>query len=356
MIKKVVIYYGGFLLKAGGVTVHVKTLDCELRKMGLEVSIVSLECLPIWCRYVPHLTEKLFNLVCRPLGFMYKGLMTRFLYKRFFKNKADARIFEDIYLAWNTNIPSIIILHAVWSDNLQSFVISATQQNRLKKLEASLINKLKHPIVTVSYPYRKYLTDVHFANYPLREIDVIELGLDQTSFPVLIKSDVNKKSIVYCGALESRKNVSFLLKVFQKLCKIDSEFKLTIIGEGPEKDLLLGFANENRDLQISFLGRLSHDNVITELPRHGIYIHTSLKESFSYSLLEAKLLGLKTCAYSGLEVPRAFIDVPIDLFEIDAWCNAILSINWKTDNFNSAYYSSERMTISVLNKIRSFIY
>ena len=49
------------------------------------------------------------------------------------------------------------------------------------------------------------------------------------------------------------------------------------------------------------LGRLDHDSVIEEASSAAlIYLHTSVKESFSFALLEAKLAGLSTCAYQGL--------------------------------------------------------
>jgi glycosyltransferase involved in cell wall biosynthesis len=350
--KNAAIYYGGFLDKAGGVTVHAKTLDCELRKMGWNVSIISLENLPIWFRYIPHLIENLINRFCRPLGYLYKGYVTKFLYKLFFDTPADIRIFEDIYLAWNSKTPSVVFLHAVWSDNLQSFEISTNLLNNLKKAEVSLINKLDHPVVTVSEPYLKYLIEVHFAKYSLRVINVVELGLDQLNFKDLKNIEPNRKSIVYCGALEARKNVLFLMMVFKKINEIDPDFKLTIIGEGPDRESLLKFANDNINLNINFLGRLSHENVLNELPSHGIYIHTSTKESFSYSLLEAKLTGLKTVAHSGLEVPSAFIDFAVDSFEVDEWCRTILGIDWKAHKFDSAYYSAERMTISTLHLLQ----
>ena len=173
--RNAVIYYGGFLNKAGGVTVHAKTLDCELRKMGWDVSIISLENLPILCRYIPHLTENLINIYRRPLGYLYKGYVTKFLYKLFFDTPADVRIFEDIYLAWNSKTPSIVFLHAVWSDNLQSFEVGTNLLNKLKKAEVILINNLEHPIVTVSEPYLKYLIEVHFAKYSLRVINLVDL-------------------------------------------------------------------------------------------------------------------------------------------------------------------------------------
>ena len=133
MKKKIAIFYGGFLHKAGGVTVHAKTLESELLRMGWDASIISLETLPFWCRYVPHLAERLINVFRMPLGFFYKGHITRFLYKLLFNGRFDVFIFEDIYIAWNSEVPSVVFLHAVWSDNLQSFVISPALLDNLKK-------------------------------------------------------------------------------------------------------------------------------------------------------------------------------------------------------------------------------
>ncbi len=158
-------------------------------------------------------------------------------------------------------------------------------------------------------------------------------------------------SIIFVVSLEARKNVIFLLKIFKKLISINNEYKLTIIGDGPEKNKLIEFAKENR-LPVNFLGRLSHSMVMDELSNHQIYLHTSVKESFSYSLLEAKLAGLKTCASSDLQVPAEFIDVSISSFKVDDWCSAILNIDYYKDSFNAQNYSVERMTLSTCRMAR----
>lgn len=343
-----IIYYAGFV-RFGGVFSHVRAIEGELRKIGWNVVVITLDNLPIWCRYAPHLIEKVVNFVNRPLGFLYKDRTTRLLYKLFFDKKVDVRIFEDIYIGWNSEIPSIAILHAVWSDNLQSYPVSTKQQNKLKRHEARIIESLNHPVATVSYPYLKYITEEHFAGCLSKKIEVVELGIDQSNFQKN-KND-NKKSIVYVGALEARKNISFLLEVFKKLGEIDHDYKLTIIGDGPERKSLTNFV-KNNELKVGFLGTLSHEKVVSELHRHGIYLHTSVKESFSYSLLEAKLAGLKTCAYDKLQVPGEFIDVGISTFNLDEWCNGILNINWIPDRFNADNYTVEKMTLLTLKLAR----
>lgn len=336
-------------MRFGGVFSHVRAIERELRNTGWNVVVITLDSLPIWCRYVPHLIEKLVNFLNRPLGFLYKGRVTRLLYKLFFDKKADVRIFEDIYIAWNSEIPSITILHAVWSDNLQSNPVSTKQQNKLKMHEARIIESINHPVATVSYPYLKYITEEHFERCLSKKIEVVELGIDQSNF-LKIKSD-NKKSIVYVGALEARKNILFLLEVFKKLSETDPDYKLTIVGDGPERKKLADFVKSN-GLAVDFLGTLSHEKVVSELHRHGIYLHTSVKESFSYSLLEAKLAGLETCAYDKLQVPGEFIDVAISTFNVDEWCNGILNIDWTPNKFNADDYTTEKMALLTLKLVR----
>ena len=343
-----IIYYGGFI-RFGGVFSHVRAIEQELHNTGWNVVAITLDSLPIWCRYVPHLVEKLVNFFNRPLGFLYKGRVTRLLYKLFFDKKADVRIFEDIYIAWDSEIPSITILHAVWSDNLQSNPVSTKQQNKLKMHEALIVESLNHPVATVSYPYFKYIMEGHFGRRLSKKIEVVELGIDQSSFKKNISG--NKKSIVYVGALEARKNVLFLLKVFKKLSETDPDYKLTIVGDGPDRNELADFAKVNR-LNTNFLGSLSHEDVVSELHRHGIYLHTSIKESFSYSLLEAKLAGLITCASGKLQVPGEFIDVAISTFNVDDWCNGILNIDWTPAELNADNYTVEKMTLSTLRLAR----
>ncbi len=343
-----IIYYGGFT-RFGGVISHVRAIESFLLKTEWNVVVITLDSLPIWCRYIPHGVEKLVNLVNRPLGFLYKGKITRVLYKLLFDSKADIRIFEDIYLYWGSEIPSITILHAIWSDNLQAYSVSERRLEKLKSKEIDLINKINQPIITVSYPYLEYIEKEHFSGGLRKEIGVVELGVDQSTFKK--NSTNNKKSIVYSGALEARKNVFFLLEVFKELSVIDPCFKLTIIGDGPDKNALTSFVKAN-GLNVNFLGYLSYEKVVSELYQHGIYLHTSTKESFSYSLLEAKLAGLKTCAYDKLQVPSEFIDVGIGAFNVDEWCNGILGIDWTPKVFSADNYTLERMTLATLRLAR----
>ncbi len=209
--------------------------------------------------------------------------------------------------------------------------------------EAATINRIAHPVVTVSYPYRNYLENNIFSNTPLAtRLGVVELGLDTCEFPAS-PHPPSGRALIYCGALEPRKNVSFMLAVFERVAATDPSASLTIVGNGPEAINLKTHA-ESRGLKVIFKGRLTHEQVISELLRHSIYLHTSVKESFSFSLLEAKLCGLTTCALAKLEVPAAFIDEGFDSFDVEEWATRILGIGNPPDLKNFPDFSSARMT------------
>ena len=147
--KTIQIFYGGFKFVKGGVNSHSKAIADVLEK-NYEVKLITLDNLSIVIRFLPHLVEKIVNFFSLPMGFYYKGICTKILFKLFFNSKCDYRIFEDIYITWNSNIPSITILHAVWSDNLQKFSI---KDEHIKNLN---IKKLKL-LIQSSIQFQQFL-------------------------------------------------------------------------------------------------------------------------------------------------------------------------------------------------------
>jgi glycosyltransferase involved in cell wall biosynthesis len=347
MSRKAVIYYGGFLRNVGGAFQHARTIERELRRQGWKVECITLDDLPVWCRYIPHAVERFINYLHAPFGFIYKGYITKVLYKYYFGYKVDLRIFEDIYITWDSPVPSVSVLHAVWSDNIQAYSINDKKKKSFCNREAQIINRISQPVITVSFPYQRYIVEEHFSGKLVKNIDVINLGIEPSINTHSHDADRIKKSIIYCGALEARKNPLFLLEVFKKLYEADPEYTLTVIGDGPYREQLIAFA-KRYSLPAVFLGRLDYNNVMSKLLDHELYIHTSVKESFSYSLLEAKIAGLTTCAYSKLQVPREFIDVGFEVFCADEWCRKILEITPAHNDFDGRKYSAERMTRSTL--------
>ncbi len=356
-MHKALIFYGGFRARSGGAFLHALTSEKELINRGWSVRIVTLDDLPLPIRYLPHLLQLLINAGLSPIGFYFKGRLTSFLYRILFFEAVDLYIFEDIYLSRRVAGPSITILHAVWSDNLQAFNLSQARLELLVRRESALISAISGPVVTVSEPYRNYLVDIHFKIAPLRKsLGVIELGLD-LPYRIMLKP-IARRSIVYCGSLEARKNINFMLEVFEHVSEVDLEATLTIIGDGPERAKLERYALA-RGLRVVFKGRLSRAEAMLELANHSIYLHTSLKESFSYSLLEAKLCGLKTFALGSLQVPAEFIDIKLVTFDAKVWAGKILkegaSVHHTVDlsRFSTNKMVSRTLALALLERCHS---
>ena len=351
MNQKINIYYAGFKHRVGGAYFHVVNIEKGLKELGYEIDVITLDRLPLLIRYIPHTFQKVGNILKFPFGFLWKQSLTKLFYKIMFKNSADIEIFEDIYTYWESDTKSIVILHALWSDNLQAFNISEDNRVNLEKQETEIINTIDTKIVTVSEPYRKFLLSRLKPCGLNKNISVIELGVDINKF----KNNLNlktKNTFIFVGSLEARKNIFFLLNVFNTLQNIsENRFTLTLVGDGPQENVLKSFVKKENIKNVNFKGRLSFSEVIKELPNHKYYLHTSLKESFSYSLLEAKICGLTTIAYSKLEVPHEFIDIKNDDFNIEQWVKNILNYNTGINIFEKEKYTYQNMTKRTLENI-----
>jgi len=348
MNKKVNIYYAGFNHRVGGAYFHVVNLSKGLEELGYSVKVITLDSLPLVVRYLPHLFQKIGNVFNFPFGFLCKQKVIQYFYKVFFKNSSDIEIFEDIYTYWQSDTRSIVVLHALWSDNLQAFDVSEKRRMKLESKESQIMNAIETNIVTVSDPYKDFIVSSLVPVGLKKKIDVVELGVDISKF---LPHENDNKSIIFVGSLEARKNIVFLLEIFMQLQTNDS-YTLTIVGDGPQKNELIKFVDKNNIENVNFLGRLSYEEVMTELQKHQYYMHTSTKESFSYSLLEAKLSGLTTVAYNGLEVPYEFIDIKVNTFEVNEWVDKVSKFNKQKYDFDKDRFSYQTMTKNTLESIK----
>lgn len=105
--------------------------------------------------------------------------------------------------------------------------------------------------------------------------------------------------VIFIGRLEQVKNCSYLLTLFYELQKDEkfANFKLIIVGDGSEKDLLL---NQVKVLDISenvsFLGEISNPLPLLKLAK--CLINTSFSEALPTVVIEAMYLNVPVVAAS----------------------------------------------------------
>ena len=96
---------------------------------------------------------------------------------------------------------------------------------------------------------------------------------------------VNK--ILTVGRIVQQKNFSFLISEFSNT---KEKFSIDIVGEGPQKETLEKLALQ-RNVQINFLGRVNHSELLSLYKEYKFFISTSYYEGNPKTLLEAMAAG-----------------------------------------------------------------
>jgi len=340
-IKRVIIVYHGFRSRGAGLRRHILQLCHELGRRSIDPQVLSLEELPLVSRYVPHLVQTVGNVLAAPGGDYARFRLTRTLLgkalgRRVQDGRGTAVVFEDVYTSCPVPVRSLTIAHALQSDNVYGHALTESALLRARSWDRVAVMRLKGPAVTVSAEYRRHIGKALGSDAAMR-FGVIPLGIDLEEFvEARYTRPADHFGLVCLGTLEARKNVGFLLEVLSRILSAGCDrVRLTIIGDGPLRSALeaKAYACGVRHV-VQFAGSVPPENVPMVLQRHHMLLHPSLRESFGYALLEAKVSGLCTVATTDVEVPGEFVDNALPL-NADAWARVVVSAYgaWERDLF-----------------------
>lgn len=158
-------------------------------------------------------------------------------------------------------------------------------------------------------------------------IHLIPNGIDyqKFSFPERLIDQDATIELITIGRLFPVKNQRYLLFALKELLTLlpDHRFRLSILGDGPEKDDLLKLATDlNVSAHIELLGMV--DNVEDHLAKSHFYLHSASSEPFGLVLAEAMAASLPVvCLNSG--GPADIIDHERDGF--------LLPLNTAPENY-----------------------
>jgi phosphatidylinositol alpha-mannosyltransferase len=151
------------------------------------------------------------------------------------------------------------------------------------------VMKYLHELTAVSESGAEYaagLTD--------QPITIIPNGIDLAKYQHIptVKKRSDTKTILYIGRLERRKGVQYLLKAYSVLTQDNSDTKLIIVGDGPEREKLELLAEDLQLPNVSFLGFVSEDLKLELLAQADLFCSPAVfGESFGIVLLEAMATG-----------------------------------------------------------------
>lgn len=137
----------------------------------------------------------------------------------------------------------------------------------------------------------KYIGQV-FEKKRLKNIEVIYNGVQAKN--VLIESTKKEGiNLVTVSVLNYLKNIYYAIDIVEALIKKEGKVFFKIIGDGPEKKNLVSYVKEKKlEKNIIFLGKISRDNIFSEIQKEDIFLLTSKSEGFGLVIAEAMAVGV----------------------------------------------------------------
>lgn len=123
---------------------------------------------------------------------------------------------------------------------------------------------------------------IEFKNY--KSVEVLPIGLDVENLKIERNSEPEpNKSVLYVGVLEERRNIKFIVKLAEQM----PDYNFTIIGTGPEEEVINNALKRKNINNIEFIPKVSQDKIHSYYKGSNILILPSNFEIFGMVLLEA---------------------------------------------------------------------
>ncbi|MBO0590867.1 glycosyltransferase [Cellulophaga sp. E16_2] len=167
----------------------------------------------------------------------------------------------------------------------------------------------------------------------LNKIQIIENPITVVAKEIDFKK--KEKIILYVGRLDFlHKRVDRLLKIWKAIAKRTPEWKLVIVGDGPDKKNLENYVAAQNIVNISFEG--AQKNVEAYYTKASILCMTSNVEGFPLVLAEAMTFGCVPIVYNSFESASDIIDdgingLLITAFNESKFSEALLDLIQNTD-------------------------
>jgi len=124
----------------------------------------------------------------------------------------------------------------------------------------------------------------------------------------------SSKSFLYVGRLSAEKNLLLLLEVFANL---DTDWTLTIVGDGPQKEALLDYVEQAQLDRVRFTGGLSWDEVIDYYTQADVFILPSTSEPWGLVVNEAMLCKMPVIVSNHCGCSKDLITEHVNGFTFD---------------------------------------
>lgn len=193
------------------------------------------------------------------------------------------------------------------------------------------------------------------------KVNAVGVGVDSDKFLLEtgeklecpLTEDRTKFRILYVGKIEKRRNISFLLELFEKLQESVENLQLIIVGNG-EKEYVSAFLERIQrwleEGKIIYFPKATQKELAMIYQRVNLFAFTSNYEIFGMVLLEAMYFGLPVISSmnggASVLIQNEVNGYIMQDFDISLWKNKIIEL---MENKEHAILIGERAKKTILN-------
>ena len=195
-----------------------------------------------------------------------------------------------------TSLPLTLFFLFRFETKLVLSIAGQPRLNFLRKIFWKMVSKRVSYVICPSNELKTNLTNLHiFKNEKIFVIQDPHLSIKKINIlkSEIIKDDYfkNNKIIISIGRLTKQKNFTFLINNFSEIRKKYNNFKLVIIGDGEEREMLLRLIKK-LDLEDHVNIYEYKENIYNYLNSSNYYVSTSEWEGSSLAMIDAAVIGI----------------------------------------------------------------
>lgn len=244
----------------------------------------------------------------------------------------------DVVVDQIHGIPFLTPLWA-WKSRKIAFIHEVAQEiwDEMLPFPINIIGKLYEKIYFAFYRHTPFWTDSNSTRddlvkygIPEKNITVIPCAIDLIPVSEVPEKEPNL-TLLFVGRLVKMKGVEDAITIFSRIKDDHADAMLWIVGAGEEsyvKKLKALVAELNLSDSVVFRGYVSEEEKVQAYRRAHFLLHTSIREGFGLTVLEANSQGTPVIAYDVPGLRDIVVDghngmlIRNDAFEIDSALNA----------------------------------